>query len=158
MNLRMAEPSRPHAPRACQFLISLLAFALGALAATTQARAQTSPESDKLLHRLFASPDFEVKKFGPARWLDGGGFYTTVEPSESVKEKDAKDIVRYETATGKREVLISAAKLVPPNEKSPLKIDDYAWSKDKSRVLVFTNTAQVWRRNTRGDYWVLDLK
>src|SRR6202021_1442983 len=35
---------------------------------------------------------------------------------------------------------------------------DYAWSKDKSRVLIFTNTAQVWRRNTRGDYWVLDLK
>src|SRR6202041_4193074 len=28
----------------------------------------------------------------------------------------------------------------------------------KSRVLIFTNTAQVWRRNTRGDYWVLDLK
>ena len=158
MNLRMAAPSRTCALRACQFLISLLAFAISALAAPTQLRAQTSPESDKLLHRLFASPDFEVKRFGPARWLDGGEFYTTVELSESVKEKDAKDIVRYETATGKREVLISAAKLVPPNEKSPLKIDDYAWSKDKSRVLIFTNTAQVWRRNTRGDYWVLDLK
>ena len=158
MNLRTGKPSRTRARYARQLFISLLAFALGALAAPTQVRAQTSPESDKLLHRLFASPDFEVKKFGPARWLDGGEFYTTVEPSESVKEKDAKDIVRYETAAGKREVLISAAKLVPPNEKAPLKIDDYAWSKDKSRVLIFTNTAQVWRRNTRGDYWVLDLK
>jgi len=158
MNLRTGKPSRTRARCARQLFISLLAFALGALAAPTQVRAQTSPESDKLLHRLFASPDFEVKKFGPARWLDGGEFYTTVEPSESVKEKDAKDIVRYETAAGKREVLISAAKLVPPNEKAPLKIDDYAWSKDKSRVLIFTNTAQVWRRNTRGDYWVLDLK
>src|ERR1700720_1554069 len=95
--------------------VSCLALLLTVLAgfAASPARAQISPDSDKLLHRLFASPDFEVKRFGPARWLDGGEFYTTVEPSASVHEKDAKDVVRYETATGKREVLISAAKLVP---------------------------------------------
>ncbi|HXP71428.1 MAG TPA: S9 family peptidase, partial [Candidatus Dormibacteraeota bacterium] len=103
-------------------LVSLV-LTLATLAVASTARAQISPDSDKLLHRLFASPDFEVKKFGPARWLDGGEFYTTLEPSDSVKEKGAKDIVRYETATGKREVLISAMKLVPPNEKSALKID-----------------------------------
>ena len=132
--------------------------AITAFAAASPARAQVSPESDKLLHRLFASSDFEVKTFGPAKWLDGGEFYTTVEPSEAVKEKGSKDIVRYQTSTGKREVLVSASKLIPPNEKSPLAFDDYSWSKDKSRLLIFTNTAQVWRSNTRGDYWVLDLK
>src|SRR5580704_9332629 len=157
MNSRASRFFPARGLRECRLLVSLV-LTLATLAVASTARAQISPDSDELLHRLFASPDFEVKKFGPARWLDGGEFYTTVEPSESVKEKDAKDIVRYETAAGKREVLISAAKLVPPNEKAPLKIDDYAWSKDKSRVLIFTNTAQVWRRNTRGDYWVLDLK
>src|ERR1700748_482474 len=125
--------------RKMRFVVSLV-FALATLAVASADRAQISPDSDKLLHRLFASPDFEVKKFGPARWLDGGELYTTVEPSESVKENGAKDIVRYETATGKREILISASKLIPPNEKSPLKIDDYTWPKDKSRVLIFTNT------------------
>ena len=129
-----------------------------ALVAAVPARAQISPESDKLLHRLFASSDFKVKTFGPARWLNGGEFYTTVEPSAAVHEKDAKDVVSYETATGKREVLISASQLIPPGANSPLSLDDYAWSNDKSRALIFTNTAQVWRRNTRGDYWVLDLK
>ena len=140
--------------------LSCLALLLTALAgfAASPARAQISPDSDKLLHRLFASPDFEVKHFGPARWLDGGEFYTTVEPSASIHEKDAKDVVRYETATGKRDVLISASQLIPPGAKSPLAISDYAWSKDKSRALIFTNTAQVWRLNSRGDYWVLDLK
>jgi dipeptidyl-peptidase-4 len=157
MNSRASRFFPARGLRECRLLVSLV-LTLATLAVASTARAQISPDSDKLLHRLFASPDFEVKKFGPARWLDGGEFYTTVEPSESVKEKGAKDIVRYETAAGKREVLISASKLIPPNEKSPLKIDDYAWSKDKSRVLIFTNTAQVWRRNTRGDYWVLDLK
>jgi dipeptidyl-peptidase-4 len=120
------------------------------------AHAQVSADSDKLLHRMYASPDFEVKYFGPARWLDDGAFYTTVEPSQEMK--DAQDIVRYETATGKREILISAAKLIPPGTQAPLAIENYAWSKDKSRLLIFTKSKQVWRRNTRGDYWVAELK
>jgi dipeptidyl-peptidase-4 len=133
-------------------------LALGLLLAANPARAQVSPESDKLLHRLFASPDFEVKKFGPAKWLDSGEFYTTIEPSAGGPEKNAKDIVRYQTASSQRDILVPAAQLIPPGAKASLTIDDYAWSTDKSRVLIFTNTAQVWRRNTRGDYWVLDLK
>jgi dipeptidyl-peptidase 4 len=124
--------------------------------AVPAAQAQISADSDQLLHRMYASPDFEVKYFGPARWLDGGASYTTMEPSQEVK--DAQDIVRYETANGKREVLVSAAKLIPPGTKVPLAIEDYAWSKNKSRLLIFTNSKQVWRRNTRGDYWVVELK
>src|SRR5580700_6096623 len=115
-----------------------------------------SADSDKLLHRLFASTDFEPKVFGPARWLDDGQFYTTLEPSAT--NKDAQDIVRYETATGKREILVAAEKLIPPGAQSPLAIEDYSWSKDKTRVLIYTNSAQVWRMNTRGDYWVLTLQ
>ena len=68
------------------------------------------------------------------------------------------DIVRYETATGKREILVSSAKLIPPGAQSPLAIEDYSWSKDKTRLLIYTNSAQVWRLNTRGDYWVLTLQ
>ena len=29
---------------------------------------------------------------------------------------------------------------------------------DEQKLLIFTNSARVWRSNTRGDYWVLDLK
>lgn len=105
---------------------------------------------------MYASEDFEVKYFGPARWLDDGAFYTTVEPSAAVK--DAQDIVRYQTANGKREVLVSAAKLIPAGDKVPLAFENYAWSKDKSRLLLYTNSAPVWRLRTRGDYWVLDLQ
>ena len=45
-----------------------------------------------------------------------------------------------------------------PATKAPLAFENYAWSKDKSRLLLYTNSAQVWRQHTRGDYWVLDLK
>ena len=70
---------------------------------------------------------------------------------------EAKDIVRYDTATGARTVLVSASRLVPAADTAPIRIDDYAWSKDNSHILVFTNSQKVWRQNTRGDYWVLDL-
>jgi dipeptidyl-peptidase-4 len=63
--------------------------------------------------------------------------------------------VRYETATGARSVLVSARQLVPKDAQAPLDIDDYEWSQGDSSLLVFTNTRKVWRRNTRGDYWVL---
>src|SRR5580698_9561641 len=139
-----------------RFLSVLLAFFLAACLAGIPLHAQISPESDQLLHRMYASGDFEVKYFGPARWLDDGAFYTTVEPSAAVK--DAQDIVRYQTATGKREILVSAAKLIPAGAKDPLAFENYAWSKDKSRLLLYTNSAPVWRQRTRGDYWVLDLQ
>jgi dipeptidyl-peptidase-4 len=142
------------------FLLIFCAFCPAYFAPVIAQNAPAAPpvsaDSDKLLHRMFASPDFEVRTFGPARWLDGGDSYTTVEPSEAVK--DSQDIVRYETATGRREVLVSASKLIPTGAKSPLPIEDYSWSKDKKRLLIYTNSAQVWRQNTRGDYWVLNLE
>ncbi len=110
---------------------------------------------DAQLGRIFAKEEFEAKKFGPPRWTEGGRAYTTLEPSAAVPE--AKDIVRYDPATGARRVLVSASALVPAPGQKPLEIDDYAWSKDGRRLLVFTNTKKVWRRNTRGDYWVLDV-
>ena len=119
--------------------------------------AQASPELTKTLDEIFNKHEFDVKKFGPARWLDGGVAYTTVEPSAAYPNTEAKDIVRYETATGVRTVLVSASRLVPLPDAKPIRIDDYAWSKDNKRLLIYTNSKKVWRQNTRGDYWVLDL-
>jgi dipeptidyl-peptidase 4 len=107
------------------------------------------------LDRLFSSSEFRSETFGPARWLDDGSAYTTLEPSPNNKE--ARDIIRYEAATGARTVLIAAASVTPKGASAPLEIDDYAWSKDGRKLLVFTNSKQVWRQNTRGDYWVFDI-
>ena len=62
------------------------------------------------LNAIFNKHEFDVKHFGPARWIDKGAQYTTVEPSAAVS--DGQDIVEYETASGKRTVLVSAAKLM----------------------------------------------
>jgi dipeptidyl-peptidase 4 len=109
--------------------------------------------------RIFGTNEFKTDDWGPARWLKDGTGYTTLEPAEGFKEtKEARDLVRYEPGSGQRRVQVPASKLVPRGETLPLKIEDYAWSDDAQRLLIFTNSKRVWRQATRGDYWVLDLK
>ena len=109
-----------------------------------------------MLRRIFASGEFAPQRFGPARWIETGAAYTTVE--RSADNNKAFDIVRYATATGARSVYVSARQMTPPGTNEALDFDDYAWSADGNLLLLFTNTQRVWRQNTRGDYWVLNRK
>ena len=104
------------------------------------------------IDRIFKAREFDPPRFGPARWLSGGTAYAIVERQSG----GGSEIARYDAATGARSVLVSPAQLTPTGQKSPLDVDDYAWSNDK--LLIFTNTKRVWRQNTRGDYWVLPAK
>ncbi len=108
------------------------------------------------LDRIFTQDEFRSEEWGPAHWLEDGSGYTTLEASEGIK--DAKDVVRYRPESGGREIIVPAAKLIPAGQLKPLHIEAYAWSGDAAKLLIFTNAKRVWRRNTRGDYWVLDLK
>jgi len=117
--------------------------------------AQQSDPSLVTVARLYSSPDFVSQTLGPVQWLDNGAGYTRVEPSTTVKE--GRDIVRYDVETGRREVRVAAERLTPAGSSKPLAIDNYAWSTDGKLLLVFTNSQRVWRQNTRGDYWVLNL-
>lgn len=107
------------------------------------------------LERIFSTEEFRSQRFGPARWLRHQIGYTTLEPSKS--KVGGKDIVRYHPKTGGREILVPSLLLVPPEKKEPLEIADYQWSPNGNRLLIFTNTKRVWRQNTRGDYWILNL-
>src|SRR5256886_11423241 len=133
-----------------------LVLTLASVFAAPRLTAQVPAPVSDMLRRLFASRDFAPERFGPARWIENGAAYTTVEPSTSVP--GASDIVRYETATGARSVLVSARQLIPSGDTTALDFDDYVWSADRNELLLFTNTRRVWRQNTRGDYWVLDRR
>jgi dipeptidyl-peptidase 4 len=124
----------------------------------TRAAAAAAPSAalQNLLHQIFVEHMFDVKYAPESEWLDDGAAYTTLEKSSDVP--DAQDIIRYTTASGRREILISARSLIPKAEKKALSIEGYQFSKDKQHLLIFTNTKPVYRQHTRGDYWVLDLK
>ena len=136
-----------------RFLLTCVVTAT--LGGTAAAQRAVSGDSTLLtVDRIYASSEFRGGSFGPLAWLNDGAAYTTLERSAEAKE--GRDIVRYDAQTGARTILVPAARLVPSGETTPLEIDEYSWSADGNRLLIFTNTEQVWRTNTRGDYWVLD--
>ena len=134
-----------------RFLLLVILVALAGTPSTITAQ-QTDP-SRLTVQRIYGSPEFAAKPFGPSRWLGDGTAYTTLEPPA---EGPGREIVRYDVERGGREVLVAARQLVPQGAGAPLDIEDYAWSPDGNKVLIFTATRPVWRLNTRGDYWVLD--
>ena len=117
-------------------------------------QAQLRQSAAQLVARTMGNPEFRPKSFRGGTWFGNGDAYLDIEPSAS---GTGSDIVKYQTATGAREIFVAASRLIPTGEKTPLDVEDYSISPDGHRVLVFTNSKTVWRRNTRGDYWVLDL-
>jgi dipeptidyl-peptidase-4 len=115
------------------------------------------------LERIFGEPkEFRSERWNPSHWLKDGEGFTTLEASEEFKahpkSDDIKDIIRYDAATGRREVLVPARALVPEGQDTPLQIEKYAWTQDNEHLLIFTNAQKVWREKTRGDYWILHLQ
>ncbi len=132
-----------------------LAFAACVLCATSIAMPKKQLTiSDLTLENIYSRGTFSQRGIGQVRWMKDNVSYSTIESAKS----GGREIVRYEAATGTRTVLVAASRLVPTGEKKPLGIEDYQWSADNSKMLIFTNTRKVWRYNTRGDYWVLNLK
>jgi dipeptidyl-peptidase 4 len=130
--------------------ISILVFSAVSFA---QQPAPTPETPKDTISRIFTG-EFGERFPPPPRWFDGGQSYITMEPAAG---GHGRDLVKYDTATGKnREVLITAAQLTPEGAKEPLEIAGLSWSKDNQRVLIFTNTRRVWRTNSRGDYWFFD--
>lgn len=82
------------------------------------------------------------------RWADDGNSYLSL--------KDG-GLNQTDMATGKATTLITKEQLVNPATGKPIAIANYALSADKARMLIFTNTARVWRQNSRGDYYLLNM-
>ena len=99
---------------------------------------------------------YRTRSLGPVRWQEDGSGYIALEPSPT--KTAAVDMVRYDALTGERTVKVSADKLTPAGAPEPLSVEEFSVTPDEQKILIFTNTARVWRSNTRGDYWVLDVK
>jgi dipeptidyl-peptidase 4 len=84
---------------------------------------------------------------GGGNWVDGGKGYTAMERG---------DLVRYDTATGARTVVFTAAQLTPPELGHALAGGPVSASADGRRLLFETNPRPTMIRKTAYDYWVLD--
>ncbi|MFC2120504.1 S9 family peptidase [Bacteroidota bacterium] len=131
------------------FLLSTL------IAISLISKAQVNDPGLLTLERIYASNEFRTQGLPQVRWIDGGEAYTTLERSPAVW--GGMDIVRYDTKSGEKEIILTSSLLIPEGETRPLSISNYIWSSDRNYLMIFTNTKRVWRRNTKGDYWFLNL-
>lgn len=110
--------------------------------------------SNLTIDAIFKSKEFSGETFVGQWQSDSQGFERIKRDAES----GDVSIVRIDlTSPSKENVVVSSEMLTPDGADKPLSMDSYQWSPDKTKLLVFANTQRVWRLNTRGDYWVLDL-
>ena len=120
--------------------------------AASEPLAKKSDPSRLAIDRIYASSEF-ASQSASANWLPDGSGYTTL---ERVANSTAREIVRHAPDSNEKSVLVSIDQLTPDLETGPIPVEGYTFSDDQSRVLIYTNSKRVWRRRTRGDYWVLD--
>nr|WP_319398346.1 DPP IV N-terminal domain-containing protein [uncultured Carboxylicivirga sp.] len=116
--------------------------------------AQTNDASLLTLDRIYNSGEFRMDYLQPIQWNDDGNSYVRVENNQ----QGLQELVRYNTANSKREVIINNEDLIPDGRSKSVYVESFSFSPDKSKVLIFTNSSRVWRANTKGDYWVYDFK
>jgi len=127
------------------------------LCAALAAQQPATDSSYLTLDRIFASDEFQPERLGEVRWLPDRPAYLKLEADSGAGPDRPPSLVRYDAATGKRDVLVPAARMVMPGDSAPLPVEDYDLSRDGKRLLIFTNSKKVWRQNTRGDFYALDL-
>ena len=132
-------------------LLTALACAMGVVPSGAQLSAGMQDTLRRAQAGEFGAPR---GRGGSGRWTDGGRAYLAVEPSPA----GGSDIVRYDTPTGDRSVLLAAARLTPPGQATPLRFSDYAFSTDGSRILLAASGHVVNIRKMAYDYWALDIQ
>lgn len=126
------------------------------------------------LQRIFSSPDFADEGFDHPRFVDDNKYTTlrkktrsfgnekadltsTTSADNSMISTDTHELMLHDPAYGTEICLVSEDQLIPSGHTNPLSIDAYSFSKDKSKILIFTKSQKVWRFKTKGEYWVYDL-
>lgn len=78
---------------------------------------------------------------------DGTGYY----------EATQDGIVLHSLPADTKKTIVDKSALTPAGSSAALKVRNFFFSEDGKKVLIYTNSKRVWRYDTKGDYWVLDL-
>ena len=82
------------------------------------------------------------------KWAkDGNSYYT----------QESGQIVQYQMPSQTGTTFINKELLTPQGAGNAVKVEDFSFSEDGQKALIYTNSKKVWRYKTRGDYWVLDM-
>ncbi len=95
------------------------------------------------------SAKIEAQKLPEITWLpDGISFVQLVDGQ----------LISQNLRTGEEQVYVSKRQLTPASEQAAITPEKFSISANGKWVMIFTHSAKVWRWNTRGDYWLLNLE
>src|SRR5258705_11989602 len=113
---------------------------------------QTSDPSRITVERIFASPDFRGGAIPQPSWRRSGSSYIVPRPAKD----GGTELVKVDIATGKETVLAKADQLAAEGKR--LDVEEISLSGDEQMAILFHNSVQVWRSNTRGLFTVYDFR
>ncbi|MBN9297661.1 MAG: S9 family peptidase [Filimonas sp.] len=82
--------------------------------------------------------------------------YNWTKDGKSYYQLKDDEIVKVSLPDFSKSTVVSKLQLTPSAATAPLKVRNFFFSADDSKVLIYTNSKRVWRYETRGDYWVLN--
>lgn len=127
------------------FTLLCLLMAVASLGSNAQQKELT-------LEDIYQKGEYTSKGISAIRWSEDGKSFYTLDKNES----GGRDIVLNDIKSGRKTISIPASALIPEGWDRPLEVQDFIWSNDHSKLLIYTNSKRVWRYNTRGDYWVYE--
>ncbi len=81
-------------------------------------------------------------------WAKDGSYY----------QSKNGEIEQINPATSQSTTIVTKEQLTPPGVSKPLAVRNFFFSVDGNKILIYTNSKRVWRYDTRGDYWIVDIK
>ena len=81
------------------------------------------------------------QSFGKINWTADGNYYTKLKEG---------NIIQVDPKTEEETVVIKNSQITDPVTKKLIVPQSYQFNSNYTRVLLFTNTAKVWRYKTRG--------
>ena len=100
------------------------------------------------LEDIYVKGTFRARGVPQPTWTEDGRSYSAL---------TGNGLVQVDAATLAETVVVPMSAFVPEGADRPVRAEEYTWSEDKTKLVVYTNSRRVWRRNTRGDYWLLDV-
>ena len=104
------------------------------------------------LQDIWASPAFYGDRLGGLRSMNDGLYYTTME-----EDRGFTTIQKWSYKTGKEEGKIFSTSEIK-TDGAPLKVEGYQFSADEKKLLLRTETENIFRYSTRESNYVFDLK
>ena len=128
-------------------------IACALLMASPHAIAQ-GPKKNLTMEDIWLRSPFRMEYVFGLRSMNNGTHYTVKETRENKSY-----IIRYEYKTGKAvDTVLKNEQVIPAESKLPISIEEYSFSDDESKILIATESEQIYRHSSKEYYYIWDRK